>query len=536
MRMAEPLLRARPDVAMAGARPGEEKLPNSAVWVLNVHLRYRRGLWRGIVFCGVLGVLFSCAARPPAGAAAPLNHTQFIGSHNSYKQAIDTGLLQLLAADSPALAASLEYEHPELSTQLDLGLRSLELDVFYDPQGGLLSQPLGLTWVSDARPLDVSALQSPGFKVLHVQDIDFRSHCLRFEDCLITLRQWSRRNPRHSLVVITVNAKDAVIDRPGFAVPEPFDRAAWVALDQVLRTTLGDLLVTPDDVRSTAKTLPEAIAGGWPSWQAMQGRFMFVLDEVGEKQAQYIAGHPALRGRAMFVNAPKGTPESAVLIINDPITRFDEIQDAVRQGYLVRTRADADTEEARRGDYHRMRRAFASGAHIISTDYYQADVNFGHAFQVQFPDASYLRCNPVLAMYCGMPLGPAARLDGSQWRLTDVWLNAQRSETPPESERPVYGLSLNADGHVQLRLDCNRGRATWHAEPDATGLAGDIRFSAPATTRAWCESPPWGAAIAQDLMHLHRFELHNNQLQLMSHAGERRYIFEPDTETAVSTD
>ena len=37
---------------------------------------------------------------------------------------------------------------------------------------------------------------------------------------------------------------------------------------------------------------------------------------------------------------------------------------------LVRTRADADTREARAGDTRRRDAAFASGAHFVSTDYY----------------------------------------------------------------------------------------------------------------------------------------------------------------------
>ena len=87
----------------------------------------------------------------------------------------------------------------------------------------------------------------------------------------------------------------------------------------------------------------------------------------------------------MFVNAKEGRPEAAFRIVNDPIADFDYIQRLVRAGYLVRTRADANTREARLGDYQRMKAAFDSGAQFISTDYYVPNPAFGTGYQVRLP-------------------------------------------------------------------------------------------------------------------------------------------------------
>lgn len=332
-----------------------------------------------------------------AGCAGPLrlNEIQVIGSHNSYKMAIDPDLMTQIAGASEALAASLDYAHLPIPAQLDLGLRKLELDIFYDPVGGRYQTPAGLSRIPQPRPYDTSSLAQPGFMVMHVQDIDFRSHCPRLQNCIDQLVEWSQTHPQHTPIYITINAKDGVVDLPGFVRPLPFDESAWQALDNVLKGGFGDKLFTPDELRGKAASLPEAVNKGWPLLQSMKGRFIVVLDHGGEKLSQYIAGHRALEDRAMFVNAPEGTDEAAIMIINDPIADFDKIQSMVRQGYIVRTRSDADTLEARTNDLVRRDRAFETGAQIVSTDYYVPDLRFSE-FKVEFPGGVMARCNPVL--------------------------------------------------------------------------------------------------------------------------------------------
>jgi hypothetical protein len=95
----------------------------------------------------------------------------------------------------------------------------------------------------------------------------------------------------------------------------------------------------------------------------------------------------------MFANLPAGEPGAAILIVNDPVADFEKIQGLVADGYIVRTRADADTAEARSGDTRRRDRAFASGAQLVSTDYYLPAAHFGTDYVVRLPGPA--RCNPV---------------------------------------------------------------------------------------------------------------------------------------------
>ena len=96
----------------------------------------------------------------------------------------------------------------------------------------------------------------------------------------------------------------------------------------------------------------------------------------------------------MFANLPESEPGAALLVVNDPVASFDRIQTLVRQGFIVRTRADADTREARLNDTGRRERALASGAQLVSTDYYRPATHFGTDYQVRIPGG--MRCNPLL--------------------------------------------------------------------------------------------------------------------------------------------
>ncbi|MEO1021987.1 MAG: phosphatidylinositol-specific phospholipase C1-like protein [Bacteroidota bacterium] len=322
-----------------------------------------------------------------------MNDMRVLGSHNSYKLHIDPALKSMMEEQQPGSVYGLEYGHPSLTKQLDLGLRKLELDVVYDPEGGHFATPFGYTRlkamglpVSDYDPDEV--MKRPGFKVLHAPDVDFRSNCLTFRMCLREVKAWSKANPTHLPIAIMMNAKDGGIDREGFVRPLPFDSAAFDAWDQEIRDVFArDHMLLPDDVRGDYATLEEAVLDrGWPLLSSARGKVYFILDHGGTKLETYIKYHPSLKGRVMFVNAPAGTPEAAFMVINDPVRDQERIKDMVAKGYLVRTRTDANTKEARENDYTRFEAAKSSGAQILSTDFYLPDSLFGTGFHIIFPE------------------------------------------------------------------------------------------------------------------------------------------------------
>ncbi len=320
-----------------------------------------------------------------------MNQVQVLGSHNSYHTGIDPGLFRILRQKYGPKMDGLEYSHLPIEQQLDMGLRALEIDVVYDPHGGLYAHPKGLEIEKrnkvQSPPYDPEGLmQQPGFKVIHIPDIDFRSNAYTLQQELALLKAWSDAHPNHLPIPVTMNAKDDGLKEPGFVQPLQFDKGAFDAWDAELVKGLGgSRLITPDDVRGSYPTLEAAVrAHAWPKLSEVRGKFFFVLDETGRKLETYIYGHPSLQGRIMFVNQTEGHPEAAFRIVNEPKRDWPYIQYLVRSGYYVRTRADADTVEARKGDYSRLRAALISGAQVISTDYYVPDKRLSTGYFVRF--------------------------------------------------------------------------------------------------------------------------------------------------------
>jgi len=96
----------------------------------------------------------------------------------------------------------------------------------------------------------------------------------------------------------------------------------------------------------------------------------------------------------VFVSVPATNPAAAWMKRNDSIGDFALIQELVGNGFLVRTRADADTAEARTNDPRRREQALASGAQFVSTDYPAPDLRFS-CYSVRLPGGVIARINPV---------------------------------------------------------------------------------------------------------------------------------------------
>jgi Phosphoinositide phospholipase C, Ca2+-dependent len=353
------------------------------------------------------------AQAPPDDACARkwldenlhVNDLLSIGTHNSYKAAIPDAEMAQLRARSPRAAITLDYSHRPLNEALDDGARQLELDIYYDPEGGRFSDPLAPRALGQRLDAGmVAELAKPGFKVMHVPDVDFRSTCVRFVTCLQTVKSWSDAHPEHVPIVILINAKDdaSPLGKAGAAVAK-FDSVAFDALDAEIAAVFTDNdLITPDQVQGRHATLREAVlAGGWPKLRDARGRVFFALDEAPQKVAIYRGERSSLEGRRMFVNIDENSPAAAYITLNEPPAQAKRIRAAVEAGFIVRTRADADTIEARAGKTERREIALGSGAQYVSTDYMRPDPRFP-GYSARLPDGATTICNPVRAQNkCG---------------------------------------------------------------------------------------------------------------------------------------
>ncbi len=270
-----------------------------------------------------------------------VDEVQLLTTHNSY---------HLRAPDpvSGAIGETLDYEHPPLDEQLeDQGVRGFELDVV--------------------------------------------------KECLLVVKGWSDDHPGHAPIFILIEPKDGVLELGLDPTLQVFDAASFARFDQAVRSVLTpDDLLTPDDVRGKSDTLRDAVRErGWPTMGEARGKIVLILNNGSAARDAYLAGRDSLEGAPMFVTAEPDAPSAAVIKVDDP----DEarIQRLVREHFVVRTRADADTLEARANDTARRDLALRSGAQMVSTDYPVPDPVINPEYSVQLPAGKPGRCNPVQA-------------------------------------------------------------------------------------------------------------------------------------------
>ena len=354
-----------------------------------------------LLLCFVCSVaVLACSNEGDDDQNLRMNQIQVLGTHNSYHIQPRDALLQGIASlESQAFADSLEYTHLPLREQLDRDVRQLELDVFADPEGGLYATRIGLVFIGEDPASGLPELDAPGMKVLHIQDIDFETHCLTLQICLEQLKGWSDEHSDHLPITVMIGAKDDPIPVPGAAVPVPFGPDEMDDIDEeILAVFPAEQLITPDDVRGDYATLEQAVLdGNWPRLREARGRVMFVLLDEGDARDHYVDGHPSLEGRVMFTNSEEGKPEASWFKVDNALDDGERIRELVEAGYMVRTRADEDTQQARDDDYTLQEAAFESGAQFTVTDYVVPNPDFGTEYQAAVPGGTPARCNPISA-------------------------------------------------------------------------------------------------------------------------------------------
>ncbi|HEY7484655.1 MAG TPA: phosphatidylinositol-specific phospholipase C1-like protein [Streptosporangiaceae bacterium] len=369
---------------------------------------FARGFGRRVT---VLGAALIVAISLLTGSAAAggrhdlrLNQIQVIGSHNSYHIEPNDAEFGLISLVGGPIAGGLQYTHPPLAEQFnDEHVRQIELDVYADPDGGRYATPLIRQFTGESAEYD-PAMKLPGTKVLHISDIDYHSNCVSFVACLKAVRTWSRWHPWHAPIAILVEFKDTLdIPIPGVPLvqPLPWTRDRMLGLEKEIRSVFSRReLITPDTIRRPGRTLEQSVLRyGWPTLSASRGKVMFLMDNAGAYRDQYISGNASLQGRILFTNSSPGQPDAAFVERNDAVGSAADIRSLVQRGYVVRTRADVDTAQARTGDTTMRDAALANGSQWVSTDYPVPGIasRFGTDYFAALPGLAAARCNPVNA-------------------------------------------------------------------------------------------------------------------------------------------
>jgi Phosphoinositide phospholipase C, Ca2+-dependent len=363
-----------------------------------------------IAASGLAGTALSTRQTPPTegqenGSGLRLNQLQMMGSHNSYHRELSPAEQKVQQAQNPG-SVDLWYSHAAIPAQLeDQNMRTLELDLLPDPDGGLYTYPL-IRKLTGQGPLTDPAMAQPGIKVLHIPDFDYNGTCKTFVLCLQQVKSWSDQNPDHTPITISLELKqsDPKIVAAGGVQSPPWDAANLDRVDAEIRSVFGENeVMTPDDVRKPGLTLEQSVlTKGWPKVDAVRGQVLFYFDNGGAGAIRdlYRTGKPNLEGRAVFTRGPEGEPDAAITQVNDPRgANQAEIQRLVTKGYLIRTRSDEPMATIRDKDFSRVGIALDSGAQVVTTDFPVPGMaaRYDSDFVAKLPGDTAVRCNPVSA-------------------------------------------------------------------------------------------------------------------------------------------
>eukprot|EP00271_Cylindrocystis_brebissonii_P013167 TRINITY_DN32783_c0_g1_i1.p1 TRINITY_DN32783_c0_g1~~TRINITY_DN32783_c0_g1_i1.p1 ORF type:complete len:530 (+),score=25.07 TRINITY_DN32783_c0_g1_i1:427-2016(+) len=338
-----------------------------------------------------------------------MNQIQMIGTHNSYHQQQDAELLKVVGDHDPYWPILLEYNHASIPEQLAGGCRFFELDVFEDPEGGRYANHAINRLLGRPHTTPDPELLEPGFKVLHMQDIDFLSSCKTLKICLSQIANFSQNHPRHFPIGVRIEFKHKSHGwPPGHTDPVPLSKESLIALEDEIRLVFEEAdLVLPDDVLVDVpqeEQSPEALLRyklNWPTLSAAAGKvFLFLISN--EPIEMYLTMPNFPRGRIMFAAyRPLGPSDPAIRQYPAflPVRPQPFISNLVKADAWVMSAVDVNTEEARMDDPSRLHEAITRGANILMTDYppFEAPNPFGTNYAARLPGGLQVRCNPVNA-------------------------------------------------------------------------------------------------------------------------------------------
>jgi len=260
------------------------------------------------------------------------------------------------------------YTHPPLDEQLDLyGVRGFELDVHLH--------------------------ETEGWQVFHLPLVDDVSTCLQLSDCLSTMLAWSDAHPWHLPLMVWLEPKDGDLDA---AVPELLsfgdrhDELEQAIVDIIPR----DRIFTPDDLRGSHATLPEALAAdGAPTLDRLRDRFIFSMLDSGDHRDAYLDESNVLEGRLMFADADGTEPWAAVIKKNDATSDPDHTRALVEAGFFVSSNISDGPEDTQAEGAAHLAASLEAGAQVLKVDRAMP----ADGWSSEIPGGAPARCNPVTA-------------------------------------------------------------------------------------------------------------------------------------------
>lgn len=115
-------------------------------------------------------------------------------------------------------------------------------------------------------------------------------------------------------------------------------------------------------------------------------------------------------------------------------------------------------------------------------------------------------------------------LSGTRWRLSEVQSMDDAQGTAKAGDRD-YEITFGVDGRAAMKLDCNRGAASYTVVPSGEPASGSVTFGAAALTRAMCPPGSLDTRIARDLQYVRGYRILGDTLSLSLMADGGIYLW-----------
>ena len=276
-----------------------------------------------------------------------INEIAVIGTHNSYQMTetlCNRMMMKMLNIITfGAVQDKTAFEMDTFTDQLEHGVRNLELDIETADDNG-----------------DIS------FVVTHHPLLENVSSAYDFSKALEEIALWSDNNPGHLPVYLLVEPKSLV---PPINNLKSFTVEYALELDNIIRQTLGDRLLTPKDAMGEYSSLEDMrMNDSWPTLESAAGKII-VLMHTCDVTPEYIAVDETISIQAMFPMvgvADTDKSYASFILANKPASAAKKRSKTIdEKNLMVRTRADSYP------DFNDERYEYAKecGSQIITTDY-----------------------------------------------------------------------------------------------------------------------------------------------------------------------
>ena len=118
-------------------------------------------------------------------------------------------------------------------------------------------------------------------------------------------------------------------------------------------------------------------------------------------------------------------------------------------------------------------------------------------------------------------------LAGTEWRLVEFQSMDDAQGTARPHDPSLYTMRLNADGSLNMRLNCNRAHGSWKAGQGSDTSNGNFTLGPLAVTKVLCPTPGMDVLVIKQAGYIRSYMLKDGRLYLALMADGGIFVWEP---------